>query len=421
MATSILAITSIPSGILSTNLTGGSSSGSISSIPGSISTSATSESSETTSLPPTTSNATSTSISTSSSLTSTTETSTTSSSNTPSPSTSPTFLPSTSTSISSTVISNSSTTVDDHSNTSTSLLPTTFVNSPSNSNDLVSRRTAIIAGTTTGLIALVLIILGAIFAHRRHKLRKSLEISGKKKEGRSLLDGEEFDDDERNISGMPSYHHYPTHPFHPAVQSTPSLLRSRISETGSIFREEVWPPPGFVDPISKQSSQVDLSVIVDDVMGPPMSYKPRHNSSLSTSSSNSNYSGPSAGSYERRQPTDASAVSALSSTSTSPLFTDKLYSDPFRSTSRPSTPASSLPVGASTPVSAGVSSTVSYPTVSPTVSPSSSISSSARARSGSPNTQPQKSSPLARALTGDTQLWLTRNVHPNRTQPTAPP
>ncbi|KAF8812953.1 hypothetical protein BYT27DRAFT_7239601 [Phlegmacium glaucopus] len=125
---------------------------------------------------------------------------------------------------------------------SASLLPTTFVNSSSHLNDLVSRRTAIIAGTAAGIITVVLIIFGIIFGHRRHKLHKSLELSGKKKEGRSLLDREEFDDDETNISGMPSYHHYPTHPFRPEVQSTPSLLKSRISETGSIVKEDAWPP-----------------------------------------------------------------------------------------------------------------------------------------------------------------------------------
>jgi hypothetical protein len=54
--------------------------------------------------------------------------------------------------------------------------------------------------------------------------------------------------------------------------SPPILLRARGSETGSIFHEDVWPPPAetsrLVDPIVQASSQVDLGSIVDDIMGP---------------------------------------------------------------------------------------------------------------------------------------------------------
>ncbi|TFK79274.1 hypothetical protein K466DRAFT_505837 [Polyporus arcularius HHB13444] len=46
----------------------------------------------------------------------------------------------------------------------------------------------------------------------------------------------------------------------PPGAAAPHLLGMR-AETGSIFREAVWPPPG-------QPSAVDLSRIVDDVMGP---------------------------------------------------------------------------------------------------------------------------------------------------------
>ncbi|KIK11005.1 hypothetical protein PISMIDRAFT_78005, partial [Pisolithus microcarpus 441] len=42
------------------------------------------------------------------------------------------------------------------------------------------------------------------------------------------------------------------------------------SETGSMFREEVWPPPNersrLIDPLAR-SHEIDLSSIVDDVMG----------------------------------------------------------------------------------------------------------------------------------------------------------
>ncbi len=57
----------------------------------------------------------------------------------------------------------------------------------------------------------------------------------------------------------------------PPGAAAPHLLGMR-AETGSIFREAVWPPPGqpsaLVDPLVKASSAVDLSRIVDDVMGP---------------------------------------------------------------------------------------------------------------------------------------------------------
>jgi len=50
-----------------------------------------------------------------------------------------------------------------------------------------------------------------------------------------------------------------------------SHLKTRVSESGSIFHEDIWPPPqsgaGLRDPIISQSSQVNLSSVVDDVMG----------------------------------------------------------------------------------------------------------------------------------------------------------
>ncbi|KAH8091830.1 hypothetical protein BXZ70DRAFT_471694 [Cristinia sonorae] len=53
---------------------------------------------------------------------------------------------------------------------------------------------------------------------------------------------------------------------------SPHIMGLRASESGSIFREAVWPPPGeasrFVDPMLQGSSQVNLTKIVDDVMGP---------------------------------------------------------------------------------------------------------------------------------------------------------
>jgi hypothetical protein len=57
-------------------------------------------------------------------------------------------------------------------------------------------------------------------------------------------------------------------------------MRARGSETGSIFHERVWLPPGggetLVDPISWRSSQVGLTEIVDSVMGPSREDSPTH-------------------------------------------------------------------------------------------------------------------------------------------------
>ena len=54
----------------------------------------------------------------------------------------------------------------------------------------------------------------------------------------------------------------------PTTESSPRLLRPRGSSTGSLFREDVWPPPqeAFHDPIMAPH---DLESTVSLVMGPP--------------------------------------------------------------------------------------------------------------------------------------------------------
>ncbi len=54
----------------------------------------------------------------------------------------------------------------------------------------------------------------------------------------------------------------------PTIESSPRLLRPRGSSTGSLFRENVWPPPqeAFHDPIMTPH---DLESTVSLVMGPP--------------------------------------------------------------------------------------------------------------------------------------------------------
>jgi hypothetical protein len=226
---------------------------------------------------------------------------------------------------------------------------------------------------------------------------------------------------------------------HSLVRSTspaPSLLKSRVAETGSIFREEVWPPPGFVDPISKNSSQVDLSKIVDDVMGP----SPRpHERDITNATTTSTFSGLSATSRSSSpSPFLANGTPRASSSSL-------VYNDPFGASSSVASfySSSSLPLGASPPVQPGLrspsihtSSTSSSSPVFPQSSSQLSGSSSnpsvlgpsvstftpfstspqlvppSRPLSGS--TTPKKSSPLARALSDrDKLLWPGGSAPPD--------
>ncbi|TFK37254.1 hypothetical protein BDQ12DRAFT_713624 [Crucibulum laeve] len=206
--------------------------------------------------------------------------------------TQPVVLNSTSAFDSSTAVSIVVTSVNGQLTTFTSTIPTSLITSdPSKT---AANRTAVIAGTTTAVLVLILLALGGIFAYRQHKLRSILTLQGlgKKKEKKGLLDGEEFDDDvvDEDVVAMRRYRdtdgahattrsiggHSTTSSNAPTVLTAPPpLFRARASDSGSIFREEVWPPPGeeskFVDPFIdgvKASSQVDLGRVVDDVMGP---------------------------------------------------------------------------------------------------------------------------------------------------------
>lgn len=72
-------------------------------------------------------------------------------------------------------------------------------------------------------------------------------------------------------TSMEALHHPSRAPPSEATQyMSQYLMRARGSETGSMFREGVWPPPGeaLVDPILGSSSEVDLNGIVESVMGP---------------------------------------------------------------------------------------------------------------------------------------------------------
>ncbi|KAH9476506.1 hypothetical protein JR316_0010418 [Psilocybe cubensis] len=284
--------------------------------------------------------------------------------------------------------------------TFTSLLPTSLVNATPNNDSGSSSRTAVIAGATAGVIVLLCLALSSVFAYRRHRLRQILALTNQKKEGKGLLDGEEFDEDDASIpirwqgrNGSPA----------------PSLIRSRVSDTGSIFREEVWPPPGFVDPIKQGSSQVTLSHIVDDVMGPTQSRSTSRLEQQDPASSTSDLS------HGHQRDTSTTGLLPRSS---SPL------DDPFNPNHNVQSVYYSpvLPPGALPPSMPGQ---ISYPPSPPRSGGNDTIprimetpptpgpgpgSFEQHQRNNSNGSQPRKSSPLTRPLSGD--LWLNRSPYP---------
>ncbi|KAH9851640.1 hypothetical protein C2E23DRAFT_780702 [Lenzites betulinus] len=215
------------------------------------------------------------------------------------------------------------TVIDGQTSTIFTTIPTTL--SPNTASDNASStKRDIIAGSVGG--AALLVLLAAVFLfYRRHQHKKISFFSRLQPKPRTrLLEGEDMDDYDMGPP-MGRYHDYPasvgshtpTHSLshagsHNPLAATPtrspnapsfnaSLLgqpmdpnrtptpAGRLSpaggagvagphvlgmraESGSIFREVVWPPPGqpstLVDPLVAGSSSVDLTRIVDDVMGP---------------------------------------------------------------------------------------------------------------------------------------------------------
>ncbi|THH28936.1 hypothetical protein EUX98_g5252 [Antrodiella citrinella] len=197
-------------------------------------------------------------------------------------------------------------------------IPTTLSNTADPAG-VSSQRNAIVAGTTVAGVALACIIISLVFFCRRRKHRAHIfDDVPINPRSRSMLLAEEFDDTDdphmayRDYPGSfvsssrspfsgsavaspapPSVDsHYPaasTHsnpppefdpyagiaPPQTVPQTSPHVMGLRASESGSIFHEAVWPPPGessrMVDPILAMSSQVDLTRIVEDVMGTSMS------------------------------------------------------------------------------------------------------------------------------------------------------
>ncbi|KAF8153525.1 hypothetical protein K438DRAFT_1778267 [Mycena galopus ATCC 62051] len=192
-------------------------------------------------------------------------------------------------------------------------IPTTLSNESSSSS---ARQMVLVAATTGGAIVLVFIVFAAIFFHmqsrqRQQELTDTLareERKGKGAGGMGMLDGEGFNP-VRGRNPPQIEHRGSQIEFHlnlsPDIERTaqeyterppmlrhntqpPFLFPPRTSDSGSAFREEVWPPPRqesvFVDPLL-HAPEDDLARIVTDIMGQPVS--PTHvafpSGSMSTS------------------------------------------------------------------------------------------------------------------------------------------
>ncbi|KAI8978864.1 hypothetical protein BD414DRAFT_538772 [Trametes punicea] len=219
----------------------------------------------------------------------------------------------------STLISAIATTViNGQTSTIFSAIPTTLSQSGGGDN-LTSTKRGIIAGSVGGAAILILVISVFLF-YRRHQHKKLSFFKRLQPKPRArLLDGEDDDFDlgppmarysDYPASIASSHSHSLSHagspatpkrsPNAPSFDASRSLLGTPLdpnrtptprgsvrglplgatvphlmpmrAESGSIFREGVWPPPGehsvLVDPIVSAASAVDLGRIIDDVMGP---------------------------------------------------------------------------------------------------------------------------------------------------------
>ncbi|KAI6118337.1 hypothetical protein F5141DRAFT_1264362 [Pisolithus sp. B1] len=191
---------------------------------------------------------------------------------------------------------------------------------PTQSSSNSDQRAAIIGGSAAGGAVLLIIVVSIIFFLRRKhfkRLRILDAIMSTRKQAQKramLLAGEDMDDDFHpppsryrdyetpwdvgSPHGSMSMHSFvppgspglgPQPSIFPSLRSgdsrmgvsgagtvsgpsTPPPYHSHRSESGSMFREEVWPPPNersrLIDPLAR-SHEVDLGSIVNDVMGTP--------------------------------------------------------------------------------------------------------------------------------------------------------
>lgn len=175
-----------------------------------------------------------------------------------------------------------------------------------------STRIGAIVGVSVGVfLVLVLLTLGAIYTHRKKRFRQNaignlrdygygaVALGDRNSRDRDILDGEGFHEPIDN----PTYRDYDEDPFRtnqsvivhcdtPAQPTLPRLqvrngMASQVSlSSGSVFREGVWSDArsqpshssAIVDPIFEGSRDVDLSGIVEHIIGP------RPNTAMTTNS-----------------------------------------------------------------------------------------------------------------------------------------
>ncbi|KAG7441785.1 uncharacterized protein BT62DRAFT_936680 [Guyanagaster necrorhizus] len=267
-----------------------------------ITTTSSSSSSVTTSTPSSTFSTTSTTPSTSSTtstLTSTTSvfsptTTTSSTAPTTSQTDTTTTLPSvttTSSDSSTTSLTTIVTSISGQLTTYTTNMPTALATSGSGSGPGNINRTALIAGVTTSAVVLAFLALGVVFIYKRAQKRrigfmetiKRIKREGKGAGAVGLLD-DEFEDTTR-------YRDQPTTPVSvPRSASHPSLPRSEPSiysttsvvrgDSGSLFREEVWPPPREPSGHSREPSIEEDPFRAIMPLPPPGAAQPRRPSPL---------------------------------------------------------------------------------------------------------------------------------------------
>ncbi|PVF95622.1 hypothetical protein CPB86DRAFT_763690 [Serendipita vermifera] len=131
-----------------------------------------------------------------------------------------------------------------------------------------SQRTGVIAGAAVGGMLVLIALLGAVFYFRRARQarqRMLMEEEKQRRQPRRLLEDEADDFD----LTAPMTQWDGTSLTTGSSASAPRLLRARGSQTGSLFHENVWPPPTEVmqDPLVTSH---DLGSSISLAMGLPV-------------------------------------------------------------------------------------------------------------------------------------------------------
>jgi hypothetical protein len=139
-------------------------------------------------------------------------------------------------------------------------------------------RTAAIAGSAVGAVIILVALLGLIFFVRRTRQvrqRRLAEEQAKQRPPRHLLEDEADDFNFASRGGPPTMaqHWDSTSIKSGGSSSAPRLLRARGSRTGSLFQEDVWPPPNEVMEDPLLTSQ-DLGSSISLAMGYPSDGSP---------------------------------------------------------------------------------------------------------------------------------------------------